>query len=79
MDKISGKAQSTRGLFLAMDGFDDSAINKFSNDSPRMILMKGEDLALILNGGKDLSDVLKAKVDAIVRMDNIFFLERDMK
>ena len=37
--KIKGKAQSTRGLFLSANGFDDNAIQKFSGDSPRIILM----------------------------------------
>ena len=48
--KIRGKAQSTRGLFLAADGFDDNAVKKFSGDAPRIVLMTGEDLALILEG-----------------------------
>ena len=57
--KIRGKAQSTRGLFIAINGFDPNAINKFSGDSPRIILMTGEDLAL---------------VSAIVKHGNIHFL-----
>ncbi|MBK9039192.1 MAG: restriction endonuclease [Bdellovibrionales bacterium] len=48
--KIRGKAQSTRGLFLSANGFDENAVIKFSGDSPRIILMTGEDLALILSG-----------------------------
>lgn len=45
--KIRGKAQSTRGFFLSTSGFDDNAIGKYSGDSPRIVLMNGEDLALI--------------------------------
>ena len=48
--KIRGKAQSTRGLFLSANGFDDNAVNKFSGDAPRIVLMTGEDLTMILNG-----------------------------
>ena len=69
--KIRGKAQSTRGLFLAAEGFDDNAVNKFSGDAPRIILMTGEDLAIVLNGTIPIFDVMKAKVDAIVRYGNI--------
>ena len=69
--KIRGKAQSTRGLFIAANGFDDNAVAKFSGDSPRIILMTGEDLALILIGNIDFQDAMKAKVDAIVRLGNI--------
>jgi len=69
--KIRGKAQSTRGLFLASNGFDENAVAKFSGDSPRIILMTGEDLALILSGRIGLCDALSAKLDAIVRYGNI--------
>ena len=69
--KIRGKAQSTRGLFLAANGFDENAIQKFSGDSPRIILMTGDDLAMILNGQVLFYDAMKAKVEAIVRYGNI--------
>ncbi len=64
--KIRGKAQSTRGLFLAANGFDENAVAKFSGDKPRILLMTGEDLALVLNGTLTMQDVMKAKIDAIV-------------
>lgn len=70
--KIRGKAQSTRGLFLAMNGFDDNAIQKYSGDSPRMILMDGQELTNILEGRKTFFDCIKFKVDALVRFGNIF-------
>lgn len=69
--KIRGKAQSTRGLFLAANGFDDNAVLKFSGDSPRTLLMTGDDLAMILNGQVLFYDAMKAKVEAIVRYGNI--------
>ncbi|ETW92311.1 MAG: hypothetical protein ETSY1_44200, partial [Candidatus Entotheonella factor] len=77
--KIRGKAQSTRGLFLAANGFDDNAVNKFSGDAPRIVLMTGEDLAIILNDTMPIFDVMKAKVDAIVRYGNINFPARDIR
>ncbi len=69
--KIRGKAQSTRGLFIAANGFEDNAVQKYSGDSPRIILMTGEDLALVLCGRIDFQDGMKAKVEAIVRHGNI--------
>ena len=77
--KIRGKAQSTRGFFLAAGGFDDNAVNKFSGDAPRIVLMTGEDLAIVLNGTLPMSDVMKAKVDAIVRHGNINFSARNIR
>jgi len=69
--KIRGKAQSTRGFFLSANGFDNNSILKFSGDNPRIILMNGEDLSLILNGTFSLFDAIKVKVDAIVRHGKI--------
>jgi len=48
--KIRGKAQSTRGFFISASGFDENAVGKFSGDAPRIVLMTGEDLALVLSG-----------------------------
>lgn len=76
--KIRGKAQSTRGLFLSANGFDENAVNKFTGDSPRILLMTGEDLAFILNGRVLFHDAMKAKVEAIVRYGNINFAVRSI-
>lgn len=77
--KIRGKAQSTRGVFVAAEGFDENAVQKFSGDAPRIVLMTGEDLAIILSGQVSMFDALKAKIDAIVRHGNINFQVRDIK
>ncbi len=69
--KIRGKAQSTRGFFLSANGFDENAIAKFSGDAPRIVLMTGEDLALVLNNQVSFDDAMKAKIDAIVRKGQI--------
>ncbi|MCW5200672.1 restriction endonuclease [Desulfobulbus sp. F4] len=76
--KIRGKAQSTRGLFLSANGFNENAVHKFSGDSPRIILMTGEDLAMILNCQVLFFDAMKAKVEAIVRYGNINFPLRNI-
>lgn len=71
--KIRGKAQSTRGFFISASGFDENAINKYSGDAPRIVLMTGEDLALVLSGIITFADAMRAKVDAIVRHGNILY------
>ncbi len=71
--KIKGKAQSTRGLFLSFNGFDQNAINKFSGNSPRIILLDGQDFVQILNGYISFFDILKKKTDALVRFGNIYY------
>ena len=77
--KIRGKAQSTRGFFLAANGFDNNAVDKFSGDAPRIVLMTGEDLAIVLDGTLPFFDLMKAKVDAIVRYGIINFPARDAR
>jgi restriction endonuclease Mrr len=76
--KIRGKAQSTRGFFVSANGFDSTAVQKYSGDSPRILLMTGEDLALVLNGQVLFADLLQAKVDAIVRTGNILYYARQI-
>lgn len=71
--KIRGKAQSTRGLFISANGFDANAVSKFSGDTPRILLMTGQDLAMVLNSQILFFDAMKAKVNAIVRYGNINF------
>jgi hypothetical protein len=76
--KIRGKAQSTRGLFISANGFDETAVTKYSGDSPRIILMTGEDLALILSGSVLFEDVMRSEVDAIVRLGVILHSARSI-
>ena len=71
--KIDKKAKSTRGHFIAMDGFGDDAIKSISGNEPRIILMDGEDLVLILSGKISLHDAIKAKVDKLVKEGNTFY------
>jgi len=76
--KIRGKAQSTRGFCLSANGFAESAILKFSGDAPKIVLMTGEDLALVLNEQITFDDAMKAKVDAIVRKGQIYLPLREI-
>jgi hypothetical protein len=69
--KIRGKAQSTRGFFISASGFDQNSVAKYSGDAPRIVLMTGEDVALVLSGIITFPDAMRAKVDAIVRHGNI--------
>jgi hypothetical protein len=70
--KIKGKAQSTRGLFFAMNGFDLDVVAKLSGSEPRIILMDGQDFMAILEGRFTFSDCMKYKVDALVSHGNMY-------
>lgn len=70
--KIRGKGQSTRGFFLSINGFDNNAVSKFSGDSPRIILMDGQDLFLIFEEITTFYDLMKFKTDALARKGFIY-------
>lgn len=70
--KIRGKAQSTRGFFLSINGFDTNSVNKFTGDSPRLILMDGADLSAVLEDRVSFFDLLKDKIDQLVKKGSIY-------
>ncbi|MFA5104088.1 MAG: hypothetical protein WC527_02810 [Candidatus Margulisiibacteriota bacterium] len=70
--KIRGKAQSTRGLFLSINGFDSQAVLKYKTDSPRIILMDGQDLFIVLDERTTFYDLMKYKVDQLVRKGEVY-------
>jgi restriction endonuclease Mrr len=59
--KIEEKLENTLGLFLSINGFTDAAVESQSSRAPRMLLMDGADLMVVLDRGLDLVDMLRAK------------------
>jgi hypothetical protein len=55
-----------------MAGFDKNAISKYSGDSPRIILMDGQDFALILEEIITFYDLMRMKTDALARKGDIY-------
>ncbi len=70
--KIRNKGQSTRGFFLSVNGFDNNAVSRFSGNEPRIILMNGSDLYLILEEITTFYDLMKLKTDALARKGAIY-------
>jgi len=66
--KVDGKMESVRGMFLAIAGFNDDALDHFfrvaRNSRNNMILMNKDDLVAILEGYVTLEDALLTKVQA---------------
>ena len=61
--KVNTKLESTRGLFISVQGFRDEVVDKFNGKGANIIFMCGQDLSLILEGNVDLRDGLKMKVE----------------
>ena len=70
--KIKGKAQSTRGLLVSVNGFCPNAISRYSGDTPRILAMEGSEIMMILEDRISFYDCLKSKIDAFVRKGEIF-------
>lgn len=71
--KLKGKAQSTRGLFISINGFDQNSIFKFTGDSPIIILMDGADLTYILSKRFSFYDALMIKATKLAKYGEIFY------
>ena len=65
---VDGKLDSTRGLFIAMAGFDANTVTHLvttaRGSKNNVILMDGQDLSAIFEGLYVLPDALTAKIDA---------------
>lgn len=68
--RVEHAVEATRGLFLSMAGYSDEVLGRYRSAAEnRLILMDGQDLALILQGRVELVDGLSAKVRAAVLHD----------
>lgn len=76
--KVDRKLTSTRGLFFSIASFDDDVVAAFESSSGRnVILMSGEDLALILEGRFSLTDALDLKTTLAAQKGRLFVPLRD--
>lgn len=61
--KVNTKLDSTRGLFVSVNGFREEVISEFNGQGANIILMTGEDLMHILEGRIGLKEALQTKID----------------
>jgi restriction endonuclease Mrr len=59
--KIGRKLENTLGLFLSVNGFQDSAIETYSQNRPKLFLMDGADLSAVLEDRIGLPELLTRK------------------
>lgn len=70
--KVERKLESTRGLFVAVQGVRPEVVNSFSGRGCNLIIVDGYDLAQILEGLVDLRDGLKFKIDKAAQEGRAF-------
>lgn len=61
--KVDTKLESTRGIFVSINGFRDEVIKSFEGPGNNIIFFSGEDLIHILEGRIDINEVLHKKID----------------
>lgn len=59
--KVEEKAENTLGLFVSIEGFQDTAVSKHSGRGSPLLLMDGSDLLAVLEQRIGLPDLLRAK------------------
>jgi restriction endonuclease Mrr len=70
--KVERKLESTRGLFIAVQGVRPEVVNSFSGRGCNIIIVDGYDLAQILEGLVDLRDALKFKIEKAAQEGRAF-------
>lgn len=72
--KVDRKIESTRGILISMNGFDEDVIRRLREAGPaNLILIDGYDLSLILEGRVSLTDALQAKIDKAAQEGQVYF------
>ena len=70
--KVERKLESTRGLFVAVQGVRPEVVSSFSGRGCNIIIVDGYDLAQILEGLVDLRDALKFKIEKAAQEGRAF-------
>lgn len=70
--KVDRKLESTRGLFVSIQGFKAEVVTAFEGRGCNIIFFNGEDLAYVLEGSVDLREGLKFKVEKAAQEGRCF-------
>ncbi len=76
--KVERKLENTLGLFISLEGYTDEGLAAIRGGRPALILMDGEELALVLQGMVDFRELLKQKVRHAAQTGDPYFRARDM-
>ena len=72
--KIGSKSEWTRGIFISVNGFMDSAVENFTKGRKlNMIAMGGKEIELVITGKEDLINLLRKKVRKSAEEGKLYF------
>jgi len=67
------RLQSTRGLFVSVNGFRPEVANELNGTGSNVVLFDGGDLTCVLDGRIDLKDALQAKINHASTSGEVYF------
>jgi len=76
--KIDTKLESTRGIFVSINGFREEVIKKFEEPGNNILFFNGEDISFILEGMIGLDEVIRNKIDKAAQEGKVFYPVRSM-
>jgi hypothetical protein len=76
--KVERRSDITQGLFVAMSGFESSAVDLHSRRRSPLILMDGADLYAVLDARIDLRELLRRKIRHAAMTGDILLTAADM-
>ncbi len=71
--KIDTKLESTRGVFISINGFREEVIKSFEGVGNNVLFFSGEDFTHVLEGRIDLDEVLRKKIDKAAQEGIAYF------
>ena len=71
--KASRSLQSTRALFVSVEGFRPAVVTELETGVKNVLLMSGDDLSLILEGRMTVGQALQLKVEEGAKKGRIFY------
>lgn len=71
--KIDTKLESTRGIFISINGFREEVVRSFEGNKSNILFFDGEDLMHILEGRADLWDVIYTKIQKASQEGIVYF------
>lgn len=71
--KVDTKLESTRGVFISINGFREKVIECFEGLGSNILFFSGEDIIHILEGRIDLNEVIRKKIDKAAQEGKVYF------
>lgn len=71
--KVDTKLESTRGVFISINGFREEVIKSFEGAGNNILFFSGEDFTHVLEGRIDLDEALRKKIDKAAQEGIAYF------